>query len=390
MISEIPRQKLCEIVAKYGRSISDEPRKCEGILRDLCGSHRREIAALVNALKSRTPEELINASVGVPQEILVGRLAKKLEDHLGVDRELARWAVTTWGMALGRFAVDVDVQSIAEQARQVENDRERLRLAEEQESKRKAEEFDKRVEDERKRLEQEAKRNAEERLRLQEEQQRFQAQKSMPSPAPAVDTRKRRQRLIGGVAVAAVLTLGGGGIAWQKWQAAETARLEAIRQAEIAKRQAEEQRRLAEIRLQQEQQRQVALRQQDDLTRQQLQRELREQQQRELALRQQSQTPSRQLNPWDQQPRPASLDRQRQAQYEQQRQFQEEQQRRQQEAQQRAGQQQAQRRQAQYEQQRQFQEEQQRRQQEAQQRSGQEQVQRLIEEGIRNLGRQRR
>ncbi|MGB7950362.1 MAG: hypothetical protein WCH75_21960, partial [Candidatus Binatia bacterium] len=99
MISDIPRQKLCEIVVRYSRSVCDDPRRCEGLLRDFCGGYRREIFALVNALRERITEDLLATSEGVPQEILLARLAKRLEDHRGHDQELARWAVESWGVA---------------------------------------------------------------------------------------------------------------------------------------------------------------------------------------------------------------------------------------------------------------------------------------------------
>lgn len=104
MISEIPRSKLCEIIRRFGKETAEDPRKCEGLLRDFCGGYKREIHALVNALREKTAEELIAASDGLPHEVLVARLAQRLEDIRGLDRELAQWAVISWGIALGRFA----------------------------------------------------------------------------------------------------------------------------------------------------------------------------------------------------------------------------------------------------------------------------------------------
>ena len=45
-----PRQTLRELVARYGRGLCSDARRCEGLLRDLCGGHRREINILVSAL----------------------------------------------------------------------------------------------------------------------------------------------------------------------------------------------------------------------------------------------------------------------------------------------------------------------------------------------------
>ena len=53
-MAEIPREKLKELVAKIGDSLLQDPDRCEGLLKDHCGAHRREISALVGA-SSRHP-----------------------------------------------------------------------------------------------------------------------------------------------------------------------------------------------------------------------------------------------------------------------------------------------------------------------------------------------
>ena len=101
-MNNMPRQKLCEIIASYGPSLSDDPRRCEGLLRDLCGQHRREIHVLVGALKEGVATELqSSASRGLPQHVVFTRLAKKLQDNLGLADEAAQWAVASWALALG-------------------------------------------------------------------------------------------------------------------------------------------------------------------------------------------------------------------------------------------------------------------------------------------------
>lgn len=100
-MNDLPRQKLCEIVARHGRSIADQPRRCEGLLRDYCGGYRREIAALVSALEERVAADLLAASAGMPREVLLTRLAQRLHDNLAMDERAARWAVNSWALALG-------------------------------------------------------------------------------------------------------------------------------------------------------------------------------------------------------------------------------------------------------------------------------------------------
>ena len=83
-MNDLPRQKLCEIVARHGRSIADQPRRCEGLLRDYCGGCRRAIAGLVSALEDRAAADLLAASAGLPREVLPTRLAQSLHHDLAL------------------------------------------------------------------------------------------------------------------------------------------------------------------------------------------------------------------------------------------------------------------------------------------------------------------
>ncbi len=99
-MDDLPRQKLRELIVEYGRSLCDDPRRCEALLKDHCGQHKREIFVLASALRNRVPEDLINASAGVPPVLLLARLAQRLEDELGLAEKAARWAVESWALAL--------------------------------------------------------------------------------------------------------------------------------------------------------------------------------------------------------------------------------------------------------------------------------------------------
>ena len=107
-MNDLPRQKLRELIVQYGRSLCDDPRRCEALLKDYCGQYKREIFVLVNALKNRVAEELINASAGVPPALLLGRLIQRLEDELGLAENAARWAVESWALALGMSVASVE------------------------------------------------------------------------------------------------------------------------------------------------------------------------------------------------------------------------------------------------------------------------------------------
>ncbi len=104
MVEDLPRQKLCEIIARYGQVLCDDPRRCRGLLLDYCGGgHKREIRVLVDALGERVALDLLTASDSLPPDVLVARLTRRLQDNLGLTRSLSRWAAETWAIALGKL-----------------------------------------------------------------------------------------------------------------------------------------------------------------------------------------------------------------------------------------------------------------------------------------------
>jgi hypothetical protein len=99
-VDEGPRRRLCEIVAKYGTSVCDDVRRCEGLLRDLCGE-LRGVNVLIVALKERVPADLLRTSAAIPKEVLLARLVRRLEENHGISGENASWAVQSWAIAFG-------------------------------------------------------------------------------------------------------------------------------------------------------------------------------------------------------------------------------------------------------------------------------------------------
>lgn len=99
-MNELPRQILRQILAKHGKEICSDARRCENLLRDLCGSYRREINVLINALEDRVPLDLLAANRSMPLEVLLARLEKRLEEQTALTPEAARWAVESWALAL--------------------------------------------------------------------------------------------------------------------------------------------------------------------------------------------------------------------------------------------------------------------------------------------------
>lgn len=96
---DLPRQKLHELIRRFGASLVEEPSRCKGMLKDLCGEYRKEVSGLLIALEEGIPAELLKPMVSVA--IARNRFAKKLEDNRGLATPVAIWAVDSWAIALG-------------------------------------------------------------------------------------------------------------------------------------------------------------------------------------------------------------------------------------------------------------------------------------------------
>ena len=102
MATEAPREKLKELMEKNGDSLLQDRDRCEGLLKDYCGGHRREISAIVGALEERVPLELKSSwQTAMTPEAMRARLVQRLEDNRGLAPEVANYAVDTWSYALG-------------------------------------------------------------------------------------------------------------------------------------------------------------------------------------------------------------------------------------------------------------------------------------------------
>lgn len=100
-MNELPRQKLVELIGRYGVDLARDARRCEALLRDVCPQHKREIFVLVSAAKESVGIDLLGSSSGMPKDALLSRLSKRVHENLGVTEDLARWAVESWALALG-------------------------------------------------------------------------------------------------------------------------------------------------------------------------------------------------------------------------------------------------------------------------------------------------
>ena len=119
-MKELPRKKLCQIITQYGRSICNDPLCCEGLLRDLCGEHYREVFVLVCALKEQIPSKLLTSHDSIPNNMLMMKLTKQLCNNLALTKNAAEWAVESWALALGIITCsDIKKKKIKKQRRNV-------------------------------------------------------------------------------------------------------------------------------------------------------------------------------------------------------------------------------------------------------------------------------
>ena len=114
------RDSLRQLIVRYGHALCEDPPRCEAMLRDLCGQHKREITVLIRALKQRVATDLLATSAGLPVPMLLGRLRQRLEDEEAMTAEAAHWAVETWAMALGIVAEPVPMAAATAAAPRVQ------------------------------------------------------------------------------------------------------------------------------------------------------------------------------------------------------------------------------------------------------------------------------
>jgi hypothetical protein len=107
-MNDLPRQKLKEILSRFGTGIITNPKQVKGLLLDYCASQRsvsndnlqKEIHVLILAINQNIPQELLAKSLNEPFAFKRSRLQKRLTD-LATDEEAAKWAVESWAEALG-------------------------------------------------------------------------------------------------------------------------------------------------------------------------------------------------------------------------------------------------------------------------------------------------
>jgi hypothetical protein len=105
------RQAVVELVRTRPGLVEDAD-LLDGYLRDVCPSQPAEVAVVVVAARGGVPEELVHASEGHHVEAMAARLASRLNAEAGIDQVLARWAVDTWAIALGRTPAPAEADTV--------------------------------------------------------------------------------------------------------------------------------------------------------------------------------------------------------------------------------------------------------------------------------------
>ncbi len=96
------RDILQQTLQRYGTSVLEEPSRFASILNDLrMGEGKREANLLLAALREGIPDRLAGAGQATPMTPLIGQLAQRLVDDVGLADETALWAVESWALALG-------------------------------------------------------------------------------------------------------------------------------------------------------------------------------------------------------------------------------------------------------------------------------------------------
>lgn len=95
------RDILRKLVEELGSNVADNPQQWRGYLNDRLAHYQLERKALTTALNEHVPEELMSSQVSIAPEVQIERLTSRLVEHLGLQPDVARWAVESWAIALG-------------------------------------------------------------------------------------------------------------------------------------------------------------------------------------------------------------------------------------------------------------------------------------------------
>ena len=105
-MDDVPRQKLRAILSAHGRAVCDDGQRIAKLLVEVCPEHPREVEVLSQTLDELVADEAL-ASLGQrPWKVIANQLVDELVDRHSMTEDDARWAATSWGIALGEISPD--------------------------------------------------------------------------------------------------------------------------------------------------------------------------------------------------------------------------------------------------------------------------------------------
>jgi len=109
-MNDFPRQQLSDLIKVHGTILAKEPERCESLLQEKCGNdYKLEIFLLINAIKGGVTQALLKAPEHSSQEAWAAKLTEHLYNNhlafLGLEKDVAQWAVESWGLVLFQEAI---------------------------------------------------------------------------------------------------------------------------------------------------------------------------------------------------------------------------------------------------------------------------------------------
>lgn len=101
-MDDLVRETLKRLVSEHGTELCLNQQRLEGLLRDFCGQHRREIKVLITSIQEGITDALLQVSGTEVDPLLAHRLVQRLHEGAGIDKRYSEWAVNTWAIALGK------------------------------------------------------------------------------------------------------------------------------------------------------------------------------------------------------------------------------------------------------------------------------------------------
>ena len=113
-MNDKPRLIFINVIEKYGAGIITEPQRLQNLLKDFFrNEYQKERNCLSDSVIDGIPSTLSDKKDQIPYKILSGQLVQKLVQNRGYEKNLAKWTVDTWAIAL-KVVKEGDIHSSKE------------------------------------------------------------------------------------------------------------------------------------------------------------------------------------------------------------------------------------------------------------------------------------